>query len=103
MTGSGDPNSREQGLAMKKFLIATIMVAALASGGVAAAADLQVDVRSPPRQCGGGAFHGWYVGIHAGSLSHEATRTDQDAFLNFQVPAAATYVQTTTSTFGGAQ
>src|SRR5262245_53742708 len=86
---------------MKKYILATLI--ALASGGIARAADLPVEYKAPRAVCGGGAFHGWYVGVHGGSIGHTATRTDQDAFLNVAVPAAASYTQTTTSAFGGAQ
>lgn len=86
---------------MKKLLLASLI--AISSGCIASAADLPVEYKAPRAVCGGGAFHGWYVGLHGGSVGHTATRTDQDAFLNIAVPAAATYSQTTTTAFGGAQ
>ena len=86
---------------MNKFLITTIAIAALASGGVAAAADLEV--KAPERHHCGGAFQGFYIGINGGGATHTATRTDQESFLNPIVPAAATYVQGQTGPFGGAQ
>lgn len=86
---------------MKKQILATLI--ALLSGGAASAADLPVEYKAPVAACGVGAFQGWYVGLHGGSVSHTASRTDQDAFLNIAVPAAATYTQTGSTGFGGAQ
>ena len=88
---------------MNRFIrLATVAAAALAAGATASAADLPLAVKST-NACGIGLFQGWYVGVHGGSSTHTATRTDQDAFLNILVPASASYVQTNTSAFGGAQ
>jgi outer membrane immunogenic protein len=87
---------------MNKFLIATAMLAALASGGIASAADLNLEVKAPPRYCGGGAFQGIYVGIHGGGVIHTANRVDRDDFLGGGF-APMTHVLSATSGIIGAQ
>jgi outer membrane immunogenic protein len=87
---------------MYKLLLATIAVSTLAVGGVAQAADLPPRVHNYDAKCGTGSFQGWYGGIHGGAVGHFATRTDQDAFLNTAVPAAASYSTTNvTASIGG--
>jgi outer membrane immunogenic protein len=88
---------------MNRFIrLATMAVAVLSAGATAGAADLPLAVKTV-NACGIGLFQGWYAGVHVGSATHTANRTDQDAFLNIVVPASATYVPTNTSVFGGAQ
>jgi outer membrane immunogenic protein len=91
----GLPDRLKTGATMKKLLLGTTAIFALA-GTYAGAADLPVKARPAPCNCTCDAaqFDGWYIGISGGGAKHVANRTDQDAFLNTE----ATYV---TEQWGG--
>ena len=76
---------------MKRLFLATIGVAALATG-TASAADMPMPYKAPPvaaARCAGQQWQGAHVGIHGGGVNYTANRTDLDAFLNTE----ATFVQ----------
>jgi outer membrane immunogenic protein len=89
------------GLAMKTILIATIALTVLAGGGVAAAADLDLQTKAPHRGCGGGAFQGIFVGIHGGGVNHTATRADHDDYLGGGNQASTYTLNATGGLIGG--
>ena len=66
----------------RNFIAATITVAALATGGIAGAADLApVAYKAPPlpvRTCA--QFGGFYAGANAGFVSHDWTWNDRDSW-----------------------
>ena len=74
--------------------------ALVAAAGGASAADLPVKSPSiPVATCGGGIFHGFYVGGQVGTVGHRADRLDQDAYLG----EVASYTATKDGWGGGAQ
>jgi len=81
---------------MKKLLLATTAISALAATS-AVAADMAVKARpvAPCNcTCDAAQFDGFYIGISGGGVKHVANRTDQDEFL----VDASTYV---TEKWGG--
>jgi outer membrane immunogenic protein len=74
--------------------------ALVVAAGAASAADLPVKAPSiPVATCGGGLFHGFYVGGQVGTVGYRADRTDQDAYL----AESANYTATKDGWGGGAQ
>jgi outer membrane immunogenic protein len=68
---------------MKKLLLATVAVSALAAAAPAGAADLRMPVKAlppPPPPCA--YFGGVYVGIQGGSVYYQNTHNDLDYFWN---------------------
>jgi outer membrane immunogenic protein len=64
----------------KKYLLATVSIAALACGsGIASAADISI----PKARAVAVPYAGWtgpYIGLHAGAVRHESTAYDLDHF-----------------------
>lgn len=68
---------------MKKLLLTTFAIAALTAGS-ASAADIAVKsavARGPAFACAAHQFQGINIGIHGGSVYHDARRNDLDGFL----------------------
>src|SRR5712692_7387875 len=85
----GGPGARsEQGIHMKKLILAAAAVMVVASS--ASAADMAVKYRPEVKRCAADWFRGGYIGINGGGVNYQANRTDSDDFL---VGGSATYVQ----------